>query len=1017
MKLIPILFSALAFAPGAKSQSYWQQKADTKIEVILDDENHFLRGFEKISYFNNSPDTLSYIYIHLWPNAYAHDHTPFAEQQYRNGKTDFYYAGTDERGFIDSLNFSVDGEQTPYFSHQATPDIGRIHLLRPLLPGKHIEITTPFRVKIPKVFSRLGHSGQAYFISQWFPKPAVYDKKGWHPMPYLELGEFYSEFGSYDVTISLPKNYVVMATGNLETPSEETWLDSLSKLPAGKRTERKITVTKTTRDGKKKRVQSTTDFPESSTEWKTIRFTEDNVHDFAWFADKRWAVRKDSVSNPENEEKIIVWTAFLPDWEKQWKKAGEHLKNTIKYYGKWVGPYPYKTIKAVQGDMKAGGGMEYPTITVIDKDAGDQTTLIHEAGHNWFYGILATNERDHAWMDEGMNTFYEQKTSIAIHKQDTSKKSRPLSISFPLMSVLYQLAATNNDQAIAQTSDNFKEINYGLDVYYKTAGMMNWLEAYMEKQAFDAAMKDYFETWKFRHPYPEDFRSVLEKHTTKPLGWFFDEALRTDRLVDFSIKKVKTQENGLSVTVKNKTGRSYPVIINAYQNDSLLASATTEPFTETVSLWMPPEARSWTKIKIDPAIPDGRTPNNEYRKNGLLRRSGLSLRPLAGTNLSPRQKIFFLPALGYNAYDGFEAGLLLHNLTWPETKLKFILAPMYGFSPQEFIGAASASYSFYPKKRFKEIFLQTDFKSFDYQKTDLNISKSLYARYWKIAPSLNFVFHEPVATSPVTRTLSFKGYGIREEGFDFNLDVSDSLYKPGLRTEENYYGFIRYSHFNRRIFNPFNYAFEGQFGAGFSKISFEGNLRIDYHLEKKSFYIRGFAGKFFDFNNGYENERYYLNSVFTGTNDYLYDDTYIGRTEREDFGARQVSIREGGLKIPTPLYASPLGRSDNWLAALNFKTDLPFGNLPIRLFFDVAGFSDAARQNPSGNKFLFDGGVELYLGEIVEVYFPFIASKDFQDYRKTISGKTGFFDGFAFSINLQQINWLKTPSGIINQRK
>src|SRR5690606_16377118 len=135
--------------------------------------------------------------------------TPFAEQQYRNGNTDFYYASQDERGFIDSLDFSVNGEKTPYFFNEATPDIGRINLSKPLLPGGSIEITTPFRVQIPRVFSRLGHSGQAYFISQWFPKPAVYDSKGWHPMSYLDLGEFYSEFGSYEVTITIPKNYIV----------------------------------------------------------------------------------------------------------------------------------------------------------------------------------------------------------------------------------------------------------------------------------------------------------------------------------------------------------------------------------------------------------------------------------------------------------------------------------------------------------------------------------------------------------------------------------------------------------------------------------------------------------------------------------------------------------------------------------------------------------------------------------------------------------------------------------------
>jgi hypothetical protein len=145
-------------------------------------------------------------------------------------------------------------------------------------------------VKIPEVFSRMGHTGQAYYISQWFPKPAVYDAKGWHPMSYLDQGEFFSEFGSYEVDITLPKNYVALATGNLTTASETAWLDSLARVPDSL-------------------FKNEAFFPISSSAYKTVHFSENNVHDFAWFADKRYIVRKDTMANGDREP-LQIYTAF-----------------------------------------------------------------------------------------------------------------------------------------------------------------------------------------------------------------------------------------------------------------------------------------------------------------------------------------------------------------------------------------------------------------------------------------------------------------------------------------------------------------------------------------------------------------------------------------------------------------------------------------------------------------------------------------------------------------------------------
>ncbi|RYZ55574.1 MAG: M1 family peptidase [Sphingobacteriales bacterium] len=997
--LLPCLVSA---------QNYWQQLVNTRIDVTLDDKKHILHGYEEFDYTNNSTDTLTYIYIHLWPNAYLHDHTQLAEQMYRNGHKAIYYAKPSERGYIDSLDFTVNGKSALYFNTESLPDVARIDLPDALVPGATMKIATPFRVKLPKVFSRLGHTKQSYFISQWFPKPAVYDKKGWHPIPYLDLGEFYSEIGSYDVTITLPSNYIVMGTGNILDDRENQWLDSLAGLP--------ITDWQT----KAGKADST---PPSSTEMKTIRFHEDNIHDFAWFADKRWVVRKDTVSSPGTNALVTTWSAYLPAYDKSWKLGNKHLADAVKYYGKWVGPYPYKTIKAVQGDMKAGGGMEYPTVTIIDRaSGGDPMTIIHEAGHNWFYGILASNERDHAWMDEGLNTFYEQKTTAAVkearQKDSAASTATGMAMEAEMIAVMHQLAASGRGKAIEQTSVNFPEINYGLDVYYKTAALLSYLEAYMGEASFEAGMHDYYNTWKHKHPYPEDFRAALQRHTDKSLDWFFTEALQNERVIDFSVKKVTNTDSGPLVTVVNKSGHNLmPPGISVYNdNDSLLLTSflpAEKSHDRIYHFKLPSNLENWSRIRIAPSVTDGMTHNNEYRRGGLFHRSGIKISMIPGVNLANRHKLFILPALGYNMYDGFQAGLLLHNLTWPQNRFRYTIAPLYGFSSKELNGAASIGYNWHPTGFVKEVMIQADIKSFNYQKTERNIPEPLFARFVKIAPSLQLTLRNANPLSAVRRTVTLKAFSIREEGFRFALDASDSLFKPGIIEETNTYGLLRYHHINARPFNPFNYSFEGQLGEHFARLQMEGNLKIDYHKAGKGLHIRAFAGKYISIKEeSFVSDRYHLNTTFTGPNDYLYEDTYIGRSEREGFGSRQVSIRDGGFKIPTPLYSSPLGRSDNWLAAVNIKTDLPF-RLPLRLFFDIGSFANADKLNPSGNKMLFDGGVEFHLYDIVNVYLPLVMSKDFKDYRNSIQGDNNLLKGIVFSVQLQKINWLKAPSGVL----
>ncbi len=501
------LFFALVFAGTVSFAQYWQQEVNYKMTVSLNDKEHTLTGFASIEYINHSPDTLTYIWFHLWPNAYKNDKTAFSDQLLENGNTKFYFSDREQKGYINRLDFKVNNITAELEDHPQHIDIAKLLLPSPLPPGQRILITTPFHVKLPYNFSRGGHEGETYQVTQWYPKPAVYDKNGWHPMPYLDQGEFYSEFGSYDVSITLPENYVVAATGELKDEKEKVWLNdrrSFTWEPVRQKEKSKQGMIKTI-------VQL---YPASAKNMKTLRYRQDKVHDFAWFADKRFIVNHDSCLLASGKV-IDVYSFYTPEEKTTWQNSMQFAKDAVRHYSQWVGEYPYTTVSVVQGPESFGGGMEYPTITVISPGSSEKEldrTIAHEIGHNWFYGILASNERKYPWMDEGLNSYYD---ALYAKKKDPRFNQRLEKM------ILETFTATKKDQPISTSSEQFSYVNYALVGYFKTSEWMKWLEKEIGNETFHKAMQEYYRRWQFKHPQPEDLKAVLEEISGRNLDSSF----------------------------------------------------------------------------------------------------------------------------------------------------------------------------------------------------------------------------------------------------------------------------------------------------------------------------------------------------------------------------------------------------------------------------------------------------------------------------------------------------------------
>lgn len=990
-------FAFLLLWQSLQAKAYWQQRVDFKIKVLLEESTHTLHGHEAFTYFNASPDTLSYLIVHLWPNAYSHDKTDFAEEQIRHHKTDFYFAAEKDRGGIDSIHFAANGSNLEWTFLDAAADIARIELNTPLYPGDSIVITTPFRLRIPRLYSRLGRSNGSYFISQWYPKPAVYDSSGWHPMHYLDQGEFYSEFGTYDVTITLPSDYIVMATGNITDTSEQRWLDSLATLPLPRQ------------NATMPRTNSIPSVP------KTVHFHEEQVHDFAWFADKRWIVRKQVYRGAGAVDSVYVYAAFFPRHAEQWRRSTEMAAFALEQYGTHIGPYPYKTLKVVEGDLEAGGGMEYPTLALIDASSVSTLSQVitHEVGHNWFYGMLGSNERASPWMDESLNSHYER---ICEANWRITNGLKPLQ-DYDDVSLFYQ-QSKREDQAIGIPSDSFTVTNYVGDIYIKAPLFLADLAACVGQKALDSVMQVYFREHRYKHPVPEDFTQALEQVLGDRLpvrSWWTSVLAFQDRL-RLKLKKVTQSGDTLHVIMSNASAIDAPARIEVSGKDTSVSSP----------VWLSAQSDTWLKFQIPHGFrwrsltlksnSDFSLSDNVLR-NGLpgWYHKGLKIGPGFGLQRDERYKVFVAPFPGYNVYDGPALGLMLHNLTFPLSRFQFAAGVQAAYDSRHINGVAGFSYTWYfPRQSLRELRMQGDFKTFSADESALNIPKPIYARYTKLAPSIELRFRH---TAPDMRSsLLFKQYAIREQTFVFTQDAKDSLFRPSLSSAQYYYFRICYERQNDQTFHPYGFMVQAEANHKFLKLGMVMRKRIDYDVKGKSLYLRAFAGRFFNLSSSPADSRYWLNSTFTGANDYLYDGLYLGRSERDGFAARQLSIQEGGAKLPTSLYATPLGRSDSWLFAANFSSDLPLAKLPIRAYLDLQYIPASTSLIVSGSPVSFQGGAEIRLfKDLLRIYAPLLMSNNYNDYLKSIYGKDRLLKSITFSVQIQGSNWMRAHEYLFNQ--
>ena len=592
MKLLFYLFFSLPYV--LLSQSNWQQNADYEMNVDIDVESYRFSGSQEILYTNNSPDTISKVYYHLYFNAFK----PGSQMDVRSlnisdpdsrVKDRISKLEKNEEGDLSVFELKQDGKPV-FFEQQETILLARLNKV--LLPGKKTKLTLLFEGVVPKQIRRSGRNnkdGVALSMTQWYPKLAEYDFEGWHPNPYIAR-EFHGVWGDYSVKITIDKNYILGGTGYLQNSSEIGY----GYHPKNK----------------------TTDHSEK--EKLTWHFFAPSVHDFTWAADPDFV--HDVVKGPNDVDLHFLYKTN----QENWRKLQPHSVGLMKYFNENIGEYPWKQYSIIQG---GDGGMEYAMSTLIT--GGEQYsrllgTTSHEMAHAWFQHILANNEAKHPWMDEGFASYIDV---LAENSVLGKTPKNPFKRSYDSYR---RLANSGVEQPQTTHSDRYNyNFAYSVSAYSKGSVFLSQLSYIVGPKTLKKILKRYFNEFKFKHPSPNDFKRVAEKVSDLELEWYLNDWTRTAEKIDYAITYTKgnavLERKGLIpmpielvVTFKDETKKHYyiPTDLMRGVKKELSSSFEILPSWGWASpFYSFPLQKEVVKIEIDPSglLADVDLKNNIYK--------------------------------------------------------------------------------------------------------------------------------------------------------------------------------------------------------------------------------------------------------------------------------------------------------------------------------------------------------------------------------------------------------------------
>jgi hypothetical protein len=565
--------NAIRTGAGAPGRGYWQQRVDYLIRASLDTVAQRVSGEERITYYNRSPDTLRYLWIQLDQNLFSGSSrgARLFDQGSRFG-TGGAEGGVTLTKVMAAARPAASGrpaQAAARLEYHVNGTLMRVDLSSPLPPGGRqlldIGWSFPFGPNSNRMGLELIDGSHVYEVAQWYPRLAVYDDvRGWNTEQYLGQGEFYLEYGSFDVSLTVPANMLVAATGTLQNPAQVLTAAQRNRLSRARAGDTTVIVRG------KDEIGDPASRPLSRSGTLTWRFTADSVRDFAWAAASHFIWDAAGA----NGGKTLAMSFYPPSAEPIWNQSTQYVRFAVENYSSWY-PYPYPVAINVNG---IEGGMEYPMI-VFCHNRTEAPALFsvtdHEIGHTWFPMIVGNNERLYAWMDEGFNTFMNYYNWEKKYPGTYNRRANP--------TIYIPFALSGREEPIMTPADRIWG-SLSVTAYTKPGlGLILLRDRIIGPERFDAAFREYIRRWAYKHPTPADFFRTIEDGVGEDLSWFWRSWFYTTERLDLAVDSVTVSDSaGLISRVHLRSATAMPMPVEL---DLRFEDGTTRHVSLPVEIW------------------------------------------------------------------------------------------------------------------------------------------------------------------------------------------------------------------------------------------------------------------------------------------------------------------------------------------------------------------------------------------------------------------------------------------------
>ena len=958
--IFPILCLFLLSNLNVLNAQYFQQKVTYDIKAQQDTTNHTIAATCDITYTNKSKNNLDTIFLHLWANAFSDKLSAFSNQAIRIGNLDFYFSKEDEMGGYHNLQVIIAGNKITLYQWQKNPDVVYFLLPKVLEPSESIKIKTTYNLKLPRKLSRMGFTQNDHFLMYWYPALAVYDAEGWHPMPYLSMGETYTEVADFNVELNSPIENILASVPEHSESTPQTHV-----------------------------------------------YKAKDIIDFALVTSKNKKIYSHAIKTKKGNALDI---SIMTRYPKRDTNAVAYLLQALDYFEPLIGDFPYSSLGVVDKGKKSTSGMEYPgliTVSGLDNEEGNfEYYLVHELLHQWFYSTLAFNQRDHAWLDEGLTTYYQQRYYKEVKAVDHYSKKGALVMhegQQPFLQTIARGQACRHYHCSLSTDVNeIDPANYGFNAYEIPARMFAYLADYMGQSIFDKSMQEFYANWKGKHPGPKDLANVMQQTSSKNLSWFFIDLIQKDWSYDYKINALKDGK----LEVEHLSGSTPPYKITFKSKDDQFEDVWVEGHSGIKSIPLPKE--SLQKAIIDEA---GLSMDINTNNNSINTKRPLKFIPGLKLDDGRYKELYFLPTLSFNTSDGAQLGLALYNSSFPGKRLKWALSTAYGFDSSSPVGEGWVSYDHYLKsKAFRKIQYKLNAKSYSFRNSE-SLDASL--RYTRINPHISLHFNHKTKDHKHSKVY-LKAIFLDEEKFVFNEESfsigndQNTLFRIGYE-QYNFWELgpseiiaqLEYQPYTNSIDENHHYL---KLTASYSKsFKYAPTRSIDFRL----------WGSYFISNSQRQSPNYDPSFVkgssaliYQGFNDYAYDGYFFNRANQNVALDNQIGYQGGGFKTPLGSQYN-IGQTNDLAFALNIKSNLPFKTprlFPLKLFMDIGYYTskETAEAKLEGKSF-YSGGVMLEFGEgLFSIYLPLVNSTAINDIYNTEG--IGILGKVSFNLDLIKFN-------------